>query len=195
MDNSQRDLKKHIRKEVMAVRKALSIDEATKKSDDVMDNLIKSGLLDGYDHIMAFMDFRNEVQTERIINHIWSLGKSVYIPLVDNDTMTITIHRISDLEDMSISSFGIREPNPKKTPAVDPQVVELILAPGVAFDASGYRIGYGAGMYDKMLAMIEKKPVVAALSFELQMVPSVPHESHDVKMDYIITEKKVYDCR
>lgn len=188
-------MKKQIRKEILAKRKALSNVEFLEKSTGVLENIIISDLASSSQNIMAFMDFRNEVATKPVIEYLWALEKAVYIPLVDNSTMTITIHRITDFSDMTLSSFGILEPNPEKTPAVDPNVIDLIFAPGVAFDKSGYRIGYGAGMYDKMLAVMDKKPVVAALSFDLQIVDKVPHESHDVKMDYIITETEIIKCQ
>jgi 5-formyltetrahydrofolate cyclo-ligase len=194
MNEEARSLKKQIRKEVMADRKSLPLEQATANSESVFANVKKSGLIDKHDHIMAYMDFRNEVQTTEMIEYMWGIGKSVYIPLVNNDDMSITVHKIENFEDMSISSFGIREPNPEKTPPIDANAVELILAPGVAFSKDGYRIGYGAGCYDRLLSIIDKKPVVAALAFELQMVPKVPHEDHDVKMDFIITEAAIYEC-
>jgi 5-formyltetrahydrofolate cyclo-ligase len=65
--------------------------------------------------------------------------------------------------------------------------------PGVVFDEYGNRIGYGGGYFDKLLSNVEA--IKIGLSYEFQVLKHIPHEEHDVKMDYILTEKKILCTR
>ena len=88
--------------------------------------------------------------------------------------------------------FGI--PEPMELMKVSYKSIDAVIVPGVAFDKNGYRIGFGFGHYDKFL---KKTPhaVKIGLAFEFQIVDSVPKEEHDVPVDFIITEKRVIDCK
>ncbi len=70
-----------------------------------------------------------------------------------------------------------------------------MVLPGVAFDESGHRLGYGAGYYDRLLETENERPFLAALAFELQIVEQVPVAGHDVKVDMIVTEARVIRCK
>ena len=63
--------------------------------------------------------------------------------------------------------------------------------PGVAFDMQGYRLGFGKGFYDRALATRSNQGKVVGLCHHFQLVPHVPHESHDVKMDMVVTERQL----
>ena len=64
--------------------------------------------------------------------------------------------------------------------------------PGIAFDKKGHRIGYGYGMYDKLLKKIKCKKI--GLAFSMQIAKEIPKEEYDVAVDKIITEKEVVNC-
>jgi len=111
-------------------------------------------------------------------------------------------HRIRSLEDTRVTTpYGIREPHPHLAEMNDPSSIVLILVPGVVFDPSGRRIGYGGGYYDRYLADlagsvqdggagIKKLPLLAAPCFDLQIAMNVPAEPHDIPMDIILTEHR-----
>lgn len=75
--------------------------------------------------------------------------------------------------------------------ATDPARISLIVVPGVGFDLSGQRIGYGKGYYDRVLHRLEGKGKLTALCYEFQLVDSLAGEQHDVNMDRIITERRI----
>ena len=79
-------------------------------------------------------------------------------------------------------------------PACHPDVLFIPLA---AFDRRGYRIGYGAGHYDRALASLKaKKPVLAiGIAYATQEVPEVPAEPHDQRLDFVLTEREAISCR
>ena len=69
--------------------------------------------------------------------------------------------------------------------------IDLIIVPGAAYDEQGNRVGYGAGFYDKLLSAFMKMTV--ALAFEVQIVPNIPTEMHDVPIKKIVTERRVIE--
>ena len=76
---------------------------------------------------------------------------------------------------------------------VDVKELDLILVPGVGFDARGGRTGHGKGYYDKLLENAQLSTPLIALAFECQMFDEIPMQSHDIFMDKVVTEAKVYD--
>lgn len=93
-----------------------------------------------------------------------------------------------------VGSYGIREPDPKKWRLASLAEIDLILVPGLAFDAQGGRLGRGAGFYDRLLGDIQCHALKVGVAWEWQIVPKVPCEIHDVKMDIVITPSKIYFC-
>jgi 5-formyltetrahydrofolate cyclo-ligase len=89
--------------------------------------------------------------------------------------------------------MGIAEPLPSAA-EVDPDVLFVPLA---AFDRSGHRIGYGAGFYDRTLEKLRsKKPICAVgIAYANQALAKIPHEAHDQRLDYVLTEQELIDCR
>ena len=75
---------------------------------------------------------------------------------------------------------------------IDVKELDLIMVPGVAFDARGARMGHGFGYYDKLLEHARPDTPLVALAFECQIFPEIPTHAHDVFMDKIITEKAIY---
>jgi 5-formyltetrahydrofolate cyclo-ligase len=89
--------------------------------------------------------------------------------------------------------LGIPEPS---TAAAE-VVPDIMLVPLAAFDQAGHRIGYGAGHYDHTFAHLRKSKAVTGigLAFAVQEIESIPALSHDVPLDYVLTEKRVFDFR
>ena len=86
-------------------------------------------------------------------------------------------------------AFGIWEPKADGEEAVE-GAIDLIIVPGVAFDAQGHRLGRGRGFYDRLLSSLDTPKV--GICFDFQLVPSVPVESFDHPMDHVITESGIY---
>lgn len=169
----------------------MTCDEIDEKSKMIFDNLLKIEVFNSCNTIMAYMDFNNEVKTDYIINHFLKSGKRVLIPITDLKTRQIIPCEIKDIENETIiSTFGIREPKKEFIRKVDKNEIDLVIVPGVAFDKEGYRLGYGGGFYDRFLSNLNCTSI--GIAFELQIFNCIPKEDHDIKLDYIVSEKCIY---
>lgn len=181
-------MKKTLRQELLQRRKALSPELVLEYSQKITARVLESELIQKSQVIMVYMDFRNEVMTQSLIESLWTLGKTVVIPKVNDTTHVLDLYTIKAFTDMVVSSFGILEPNPAVQPDIKPQDIDLVLAPGVCFDRRGFRMGYGGGFYDKLLPTLRPDCQIHALSFSLQIVDEVPTEPHDMPLNGIVTE-------
>lgn len=92
--------------------------------------------------------------------------------------------------DLVLSRLGLREP--RADLAVVPAAeVDVVIVPGLAFDATGARLGRGAGFYDRFLARLSARTVTIGVAFSVQVVPRVPIETHDVRVRFVATGEGV----
>jgi 5-formyltetrahydrofolate cyclo-ligase len=103
---------------------------------------------------------------------------------------------LENMDELAVGMYKILEPKPelRDLPGkrVDVTQLDLIMAPGVAFDPRGARMGHGFGYYDKLLEHARADAPLVALAFECQIFPEIPTQPHDIFMDKIITEKTIY---
>ena len=142
--------------------------------------------------IYCYMSFKDEADTASIIDESLRLGKQVALLRVSGKRK-MEFFFISGQKDLVTGFMGIKEPAGYCLEASAPSEDALVLLPGLAFDRSGARLGYGGGFYDTYLAKHAgcKK---AALAYSAQIAPEIPTEPVDVKTDMIITEKELIIC-
>jgi 5-formyltetrahydrofolate cyclo-ligase len=140
--------------------------------------------------IFAFVSFRSEVDTHRIIARALEDSKIVCVPKINSKEKGIEIFKINSLEELDSGYFGVLEPK-EGCPVVEPDDVDLILMPGVAFDRQGGRVGYGKGFYDRFLRNMNKKVDKIALAYDFQILDKVPMDEFDVPIDGIITNEQI----
>lgn len=177
-----------LRKALLARRLALSPAEQSAASDLVQNVFLATPEYLAAGSVAIYCAVKNEVSTERIMDHALLTGKTLYLPAVEGDGMHF--RRVVALKDLVAGQFGIMQPA-LDCPAAEPEEIDLIVIPGVGFDLSGQRIGYGKGCYDRALHQIEGEGKLTALCFDFQLVDSLAGEQHDVNMDRIITERRI----
>ena len=91
--------------------------------------------------------------------------------------------------------LGIFQPSKEFYRLCPPDILDLVIVPGVAFTVQGYRLGRGGGYYDHFLSQLEPRTTSVALAFEMQILTEIPVEEKDVPVDYIITEKRIIKIR
>lgn len=149
--------------------------------------------------VMWYLHCRTEVRTRDTLARRLGGGQSIVIPYCTKDAMgkpVLGLWRLQDLNELAPGMWGILEP-PKarrgeQGKEVEPERLDLIMVPGVAFDKAGGRLGNGAGYYDRLLARIRTDCVKAAVCFEAQLLPEIAMGPHDIYMDYVITERTIY---
>lgn len=154
------------------------------------ENFLKLKLLNEANQIMIYYSVRNEANTVWIIDHLLKSGKKVSLPVCTHKRDLKAV-LINDLSQLHPAPFGLMEPDPD-SPALAEDELQLIITPGVAFDAKGYRLGHGAGYYDRFLS---KTPNAfkLGLAYDFQLVSEVPVESHDQKMNGLLTPSRYFE--
>jgi 5-formyltetrahydrofolate cyclo-ligase len=184
-------MKKNIRS--LTLRKR---DEIPKIIRAVKDSLIKEKVFSLPEFLKASMiffyaSFRSEVETLSLIKESISMGKRVVLPKVNRKNQNLMLYEIKDIIELKLGYMGIPEPAIYEKRLIQLEDVDLVIAPGVAFDCSGNRLGYGGGYYDILLSGRKKETPIIALAYEEQIVDSIPSELHDVKVDMIITDTRI----
>lgn len=145
--------------------------------------------------VLFYIDVRSEVRTRQALPAALQSGKTIVIPWC-TDTVELALFRLDSMEELTVGMYKILEPKPELRllphKQVDPQAVDLVMVPGVAFDRRGARMGHGKGYYDKLLENTRPGTPLVALAFECQLFPEIPVAPHDVYMSKIITEKAIY---
>ena len=145
--------------------------------------------------VLFYVDVRAEVRTRFYLPTALMHGKKVVVPWC-NDAGELELFWLRDMADLAVGMYKILEPKAelRNLPdrIVDVRELDLIMVPGVAFDADGARMGHGKGYYDKLLQHARPDCPLVALAFECQMFPMIPMQVHDIFMDKVITESAVY---
>lgn len=165
-------------------RKSQDLGYRARLSLRIQDHVIKSKEFQSAQIIGAYFTFGSEVMTDSMIAQAKREGKKVALPSVEGER--ITFYEFLSNEELVKGKFGILEPLPYSP--IDK--LDLLVVPGIAFDMKGYRLGYGHGYYDRLLA--GKKIFSIGLAFSLQLIDNVPHDEHDRQLDAIVTESGIH---
>lgn len=180
---------KHLlRKTLLKRRLSLTVSEKVEASRVIQDIFMASPEYLAANSIAIYSAVNGEVSTDKVMSHTLSVGKALFLPAVEGDLMRF--RRINSLDDFVVGSFGIMQPG-FECAIADPEDIDIIVVPGVGFDRSGQRIGYGKGYYDRTLHRLEGRGRLIAFCYDCQLVDSLAGEQHDVSMDRIITEQRV----
>ncbi|MDO8886842.1 5-formyltetrahydrofolate cyclo-ligase [Candidatus Oleimmundimicrobium sp.] len=188
--------KKLLRQKVLTKRDRLLPEEKREKSRAIKINLFNMREFKQAKTIAFYVSFRSEVETECIIRESLKLGKKVVLPVSrakDRELQMVYIDSFDD--DLDVGLYGILEPKNIKLKLERLDDLDAIILPGSVFDMSGHRLGYGGGYYDRFLQALTSRTAIIGLAYELQVVDEVPNESHDVPVNWLVTEKRVIRCR
>lgn len=167
-DNENRDVK-----EKLLTKNALSLVKTL-----FAENIAKGEAL----RCFCYLSYSSEAGTDMLVEKLQEQGVEVLCPRVEGKEMVA----VALGEDCALSKWGIREPVGKAYTGE----IDLILLPLLAVDRQGNRLGYGGGYYDKFLQN-HPKAVTVAYCYDFQIVQSVPTESTDKSVQYIVTDKRI----
>ena len=181
-----------VRHGILAARDAIARDERLVKSSAIGLKLVEQAEYIGSGTILFYLNFRSEAATRTIIDAALTAGKKVLLPKVDRKAHRLRLFEVKDLgADLEAGYMGIYEPMESVARPASPEEADLVIMPGVGFDTSGRRLGYGGGYYDRLIETLRPDAKLIALAFDAQVVDEIPAEEHDKKVDKIITESRV----
>jgi len=184
-------MKKELRKEILKKRDALSLTERKQKDILIRRRLFSMPEFKRAKRVLFYVSFGTEVETVGMIEESLQMGKKVVVPKVDKERRRLKLYEIRDIHELSPGYQGILEPSLPYGRLRDIGDIDLVIIPGVGFDCSGNRLGYGGGYFDILLSETKEKPPCIALAYREQIAGSLPSEFHDIKVDTVITDEVV----
>jgi 5-formyltetrahydrofolate cyclo-ligase len=189
--------KEEIRKTVLTKRRTITKDKRTHAADAASRLLLAHSVFTTSQHIACYLSQIDEFDCLPIIQAIWQLGKTCYLPILSSQqkkTLEFAVYQPDTL--LQRNKYHIFEPVEGET--ISLETLDLVIVPLVAFDLHGHRIGMGGGYYDRTFSFKQKtgfitKPYLLGLAYELQKLSALPYDPWDVSLQGIITEEKLYD--
>ena len=193
MNQAYSEKKQQIRKAAHAARKAQP--DKDMLSQQITDRVMQMAEYEAANCVMWYVDVRDEVRTRQALPAALASEKDIVIPYcVDGE---LELFLLDSMDQLEVGMYEVLEPRQDlrnvKSKKVGVKQLDLILVPGVGFDARGGRTGHGKGYYDKLLANAKPETPLVALAFECQMFDEIPMQNHDIFMDKVVTEKRVYE--
>lgn len=187
MDKSQ------MRREIKSRLIKIKDKQRSEKSRQLCRNLIGTRQFQKASTVMIYLSMPYEVDTTPIILHCWQQGKTVVVPKISWQQRHMIPIEIKSLETgIATGAGGLRNPTTGAPMPIDD--IGIVVAPGLAFDKNGNRLGRGGGYYDRFFASDLLKAPVCTLAFNEQIVDDVPTEEHDITVDFIVTEDGIINC-
>jgi 5-formyltetrahydrofolate cyclo-ligase len=186
-------MKKEIRSTILKKRNSMLFSEVLEKSKRIKEQVFHMGEFKDAKAILFYVSYDNEVYTHEMIKKCLEIKKQVVVPKIDMNNRTMLCSSLIRWDDLVTGAYNILEPRQECLKEVFLESIDLIVIPGIAFDCQGNRIGHGMGYYDRLL----KKKITAhrlGLAFEFQIADIIPSEKHDVKVNKIVTEKRIITC-
>jgi len=171
-------------------RNDLNAEEIIELSRKIEENLFSCEDFLSRQHILYYLSFGKEVSTDAMIVRSLLLHKKVYVPRIKKNGKEMEICEIKSLETgFELNNFGIREPSGTCVHIVSPNKIDVVVAPGLAFDCSGGRIGSGGGYFDKLFEDLPDNSLSIGIAYSFQILDSLYQDSWDKKVQKVITEE------
>lgn len=173
-------------------RRALGRGLAAKKSAAVASRVLAHERYRRAHNILAYYAYGDELCVQDICETACLQGKKVFYPVTDGRGGMVAATDAGSESRLEQDRYGIIEPQLPYSQICIPENLDMILVPGLAFDAQGHRLGWGGGYYDRFLPLCQKA-FFMAVAFEEQMMPEILTEAWDMRMHAIITDANVYE--
>ena len=152
--------------------------------------------------VLWYVDARNELMTQAAVSDQLNSGKEIVVPYCtkgEQGENKLGLWRLESMDELVVGKWKILEPPREEWDRPDKQISEqeldLVIVPGVAFGRDGARLGNGQGYYDRLLSKISNSCVLLGLCYESQLLGNITMESHDIYVDRVVTQSRVYEGR
>ena len=203
--------KRSIRNSLRRLRRVLPAAEAGRLSESICHNVRMFPHFKRALSVGLYLSVDNEVDLSSLLLAATLSKKAVFLPVVDKVRKSLLFARYRQGDPLVVGAFGIREPvallgqtGLAKTEYAAVSTIDILFLPLVAFDRSGWRLGYGGGYYDRVLApqkssnvvaaqvvaAADKRPLLVGLAYHFQEVSALPYTAHDIPMDFVVTDQE-----
>jgi 5-formyltetrahydrofolate cyclo-ligase len=178
------ETKDQIRKQAIERRTGLAL--RSELSQNVARNFLASIPVPPGAVVSSYFAIDEEADPSSLVAKLRQRGHRIVLPRVSGRNQPLDFHLWTGDTDLVRGGFGLSEPS-REWPKLSPDV---LIVPLLAFDRRGYRIGYGAGYYDRTLRMLRqaKEIVAAGFAFSAQEFVHLPHAEHDERLDWMVTD-------
>ena len=190
----ENDLKKDYQRQKSKLKRNILNKKNLEAPITLEKNLLELKNFIKYKIIASYLSTNSELSTKFLNKFLLNNKKILCLPVVKNNSKILSFKKYNLNSKLVKGKFGIFEP----IKSVKNLLPEIILTPCLAFDMTGFRLGYGGGYYDKTITYLKKKKhkfISIAIAFDDQKVKNVIHNNYDQRIDYILTEKKLYRAK
>jgi len=180
--------KSALREQFLNKRSAVSDKSVIFKSRQIFNKIIQIKQLNKTGNFLVYLPVQNEVDTGQIIEYLFWRKSSVFVPAFIKSNSRFEAVEFTASDQLETGPYQI--PQPKNLRPVEIDHIDAAIIPGVAFDKLGTRLGYGKGVYDKLLDGFSGLKI--GLSYDFQFLEKLPKERHDMVMDMVFTENNIY---
>lgn len=184
-----RTVKTELRKRMRGLRHTMPASACLARSARIVAGLELLPEMVGARHVALFypIEERHEVDLRSLDAELRSRGVSVYYPSIDPDTRDMTFRHVVDLDALEERGLGFREPDASAPVAT---LLDLVVVPCLAADPTGYRLGYGAGFYDRTLPAFAPPAFTVAVAYDYQLLAEIPKSPRDVAVAAVVTDAR-----
>ncbi|KKR51335.1 MAG: 5-formyltetrahydrofolate cyclo-ligase [Candidatus Curtissbacteria bacterium GW2011_GWA1_40_16] len=177
-----------LRKRMILKRKGMTISEIEEKSAVICRRVLANEQFAYAGNVLLYLPVGGEVDTKCLLAHFQKKKAGVFLPAYFKEEKKWIISKFEGLDNLKAGPFGIMQPREATIPLLPS--LGLAIVPIVAFSPELDRLGWGKGVYDRLLGKFKTTKV--GLAYESQMVKKLFTAPHDIKMDCVVTEKKIY---
>ena len=185
-------VKPQIRAEIRAKRDALSDKERAAGARRIVERLLHHPDVHRAKTVLLYASYGSEVHTDDLAKELIKRGKAVAYPKITSIAGLMTLWRVKNLDALIPHKHGIRAPDVTRSQPIEPITVDCVIYPGIAFTKGLSRLGQGGGYYDRLSTKIADNCARIGVCFETQLLDALPHQEHDVKLHWVVTEVTVY---
>ncbi len=185
MNDDLQLIRQSLRADMKRLRSRMTTREVNESSQRISLRVLELEPIRRSKTIMGFASINNEVDLWSLLDLLKDKGKTILLPRVGK-TSNIEAVEYTSPRGLQKGTFGILEPEGTAFPYGD---IDVILVPGLAYDAQGYRLGYGAGCYDRFLDRVREDAFICGVCYEYQVVDNIHPCGSDVPVHWIVTDR------
>lgn len=180
--------KAEYRKYALLKRKSGNIEE---QSNAIISSILNMPAYKKANNILAYYPFREEIDIQKLFS---DFSKNWLLPRCDIEKRELIIHQYEQSDILNINKWGVSEPS-EKNEKIEPRKIDLAIIPALMTDETGIRLGYGAGFYDRFLPFLSENCLKITVVQDELLVGELPFDKNDVRVDVVLTEKRIHYCK